>query len=285
MSYLQQVFLQNPALLLVLGFIVGLIVGSFLNVVIYRFPAILEYQWSKDCCEHLNQSFGQKKPKGLVFERSYCPRCKQLIPGWYNVPLLGYILLRGRCANCKGVISIRYPLIELLSGLLTVAVLYYYGFTLKGIALVILTWWLIVIAFIDLDTYLLPDQLSLTLLWLGMILSVFGVGVGPVNAILGACVGYLSLWLLYQLFRLLTGKEGMGYGDFKLLSAAGAWLGAAALLPVVIVASVSGLLMAAIQYFSGYSSSKIPFGPFLSIGIWIMAIFEKQLTNFFFPYL
>ena len=285
MLALAELFQAHPWMLLTVGFVFGITVGSFLNVVILRLPPVLEYGWSKDCSEHLGVEFKDKKPQGLVFERSHCPKCKQHIPAWYNIPLIGYLILRGRCASCGQSISFRYPAIEFLTGALTTVVLFYNGFSLQSLALVLLTWWLIVIAFIDLDTFLLPDQLSLTLLWLGLFFSLFDFSLAPSDAIIGALVGYLSLWSLFQVFKLITGKEGMGYGDFKLLAAGGAWLGFSALLPVLIISSVSGLLLAILQKLFGNGASKIPFGPYLAIGIWIMAIFEKQLTILFFPYL
>ena len=280
-----ELFQQHPVLLLVCGFVFGITVGSFLNVVIFRLPPLLEYHWSKDCSEHLKIGFDQKKPEGLVVARSKCPKCQHQIPGWYNIPLLGFLILRGKCMACKQRISFRYPAIELLTGILTTLIVYYFGFTLQALSLILLTWMLIVIAFIDLDTFLLPDQLSLSLLWLGLFFSLLNFSLAPSDAVVGAIVGYLSLWLLFHVFKMLTGKEGMGYGDFKLLAAGGAWLGAPALLPVVIIASVSGLVLAIIQLLLGRGQAKIPFGPYLAIGIWVMAIFEKQLTILFFPYL
>ncbi|MFC3193836.1 prepilin peptidase [Marinicella sediminis] len=272
-------FQQSPLLLVVVLFVVGLIVGSFLNVVILRYPPVLEYDWKKDYAEFTETPFDQSKPPGLVFARSHCPKCKEQLSAWHNIPVISYLILRGRCHFCQNRISIRYPLIELFSGLLAALAAFYYGFSWQLLSVLMLIWFLLVITWIDIDTYLIPDQLSLSLLWLGLFCSLFDLTISPAQAITGALVGYLSLWLVFQLFKLLTGKEGMGYGDFKLLAAGGAWIGAEALIGVLMVASVTGLLLTLLLAAFGLGQKKIPFGPYLSVGILVAYFTDGSLLD------
>ncbi|WP_154222106.1 prepilin peptidase [Marinicella rhabdoformis] len=278
-----EVIAANPWLLFLSIFILGLVVGSFLNVVILRYPEILKYSWEKECAEYLEKPFKKTKPPGLILSRSYCPKCKKQLRAWHNIPLFSFLFLKGACGFCKEPIPWRYPVVELLTGLLSLLLAYSYGFSYQLIAALILLWFLIAITGIDVDTYLIPDQLSLTLLWVGLFISLFGVFITVEEAVVGALVGYLSLWLVFWIFKLATGKEGMGYGDFKLLAAGGAWLGAEPLLIVLIMASITGLLAAVVEKFFGNGSGKIPFGPYLSAGIFITLLFGGELLEWYLP--
>jgi leader peptidase (prepilin peptidase)/N-methyltransferase len=282
-SGLVQALTENPILFVAFALLVGLVVGSFLNVVIYRMPPILQYGWQRDCAELNNQPFKQKPPPSIAFDRSHCPHCNKKLPAWQNIPVFSYLFLRGRCYFCKKPIAIRYPLVETLTGLLVGYLAYHFGLGWPFVAASLMLCFLIVITFIDFDTFLIPDQLSLTLLWLGLFFSLFGVFVTPQQAIIGALVGYLSLWLLFHVFKLLTGKDGMGYGDFKLLAAGGAWLGFEMLIIVLILASVSGLVIALIQKLAQKGEARIPFGPYLSIGIFLSLLFGETLLNWYLP--
>lgn len=274
-----QLLEQSPALLVTVTLVAGLMVGSFLNVVILRMPPILEYEWKKDYADFFEQPFKADRPPGLGLARSHCPQCKNQLKVWHNIPLISYLLLKGRCYFCQTRISPRYPLIELLSGLLAALAAWHLGFGWPLLSALLLIWLLLVITWIDIDTYLIPDVLSLSLLWLGLFCSLFELTVTPSQAITGALVGYLSLWLVFHAFKLLTGKEGMGYGDFKLLAAGGAWLGAEALIIVLMVASVSGLVITLLLQLFGKGSKKIPFGPYLSIGILVAYFTEGRLLD------
>jgi leader peptidase (prepilin peptidase)/N-methyltransferase len=274
-----QLLEQSPAVLVTVTLVAGLVVGSFLNVVILRMPPILEYEWKKDYAEFFEQPFKEQQPPGLGMTRSHCPKCKNQLKAWHNIPLISYLLLKGKCHFCQTRISPRYPLIELLSGVLAAVAAWYLGFGWQLLSVLLLIWMLVVITWIDIDTYLIPDSLSLSLLWLGLFCSLFELTVTPSQAITGALVGYLSLWLVFHAFKLLTGKEGMGFGDFKLLAAGGAWLGAEALIVVLMVASVSGLLITLLLKVFGKGEQKIPFGPYLSIGILVAYLTEGRLLD------
>lgn len=278
-----QALIEHNYLFMASALVAGLVVGSFLNVVIYRLPPILQYGWRKDCAELNEQPFKQKAPPGIAFERSHCPHCQKQLPAWQNIPVFSYLFLRGRCYYCRKPIAFRYPLVESLTGILTGFLAYHFGLGWPFLAASVLVFFLIVIAFIDLDTFLIPDQLSLSLLWLGLFFSLFEVFVAPEQAIIGALAGYLCLWLLFHVFKLLTGKEGMGYGDFKLLAAGGAWLGAEMLIMVLILASVSGLVFAIMQKILKKEEVRIPFGPYLSLGIFLCLIYGNTLLNWYLP--
>ena len=274
---------QNVILFYVMAFIIGLIVGSFINVVILRMPHLLEYAWKKDFADFTESEFKDEKPPGIAFTRSHCPKCQNQLSAWHNIPLFSYLILRGRCHFCKERISVRYPFIEFLTAVLTLLMAYQFGFGLAFLAACLLLWMLIVITWIDVDTYLIPDQLSLSLLWFGLFFSLFGFSIQPEEAIKGALIGYLCLWLVFHLFKLITGKEGMGYGDFKLLAAGGAWLGPELLIAVLFIASISGLVFALLQLVMKKGSNKIPFGPYLSMGILVSYLLGDQIINFMFP--
>lgn len=277
-----QVLEQYPLFFIVVVLLFGLVIGSFLNVVILRMPPLLEYNWKKDYAEFTDTKFNEKKPPGIALERSHCPQCKNKLLAYHNIPVLGFLFLKGKCAFCKKPISFRYPLVELFTAFLTVFAAYKYGVSLQFVAVALLIWFLIVIALIDLDTFLIPDQLSLTLLWLGLFFSLFGFSIAPSVAIIGALTGYLSLWLLFHLFKLITGKEGMGYGDFKLLGAGGAWLGYEPLIMVLLVSSLAGLIFALLQKMAGNHEQKIPFGPYLSVGILVTYLYGFELMKLVF---
>ena len=286
----------SPAFFIGTCLVLGLLIGSFLNVVIYRVPVILERQWRDQCQELTDAAPGASSieakqtdaPFNLVVPRSACPSCKAPITALQNIPVLSYLFLRGRCARCGVRISLRYPAIEALTGMLSAAVAWKFGYGLPALGALILTWFLIALTFIDIDTQLLPDNLTLPLLWIGLLLSLWaqeGDGlllfVDPRTSIIGAIAGYLSLWSVYHLFRLLTGKEGMGYGDFKLFAALGAWLGWKMLLPIILIAALVGAVVGiAMLVLRGQNrSTPIAFGPFLAAAGWLMLMFGQDLVT------
>ena len=287
---------SSPALFVGACLVLGLIVGSFLNVVIHRLPLIMERQWREQCAELEQPDHATTLPAGsppkerfnLLVPRSACPACKAPITALQNVPVVSYVFLRGRCAKCGARISLRYPIVEALTGILSAAVAWKLGFGWPAAAALVLTWFLVALAFIDIDTQLLPDSLTLPLLWLGLLLSLFAPapGMAPVpvdmrSSIIGAIAGYLCLWTVYHLFRLLTAKEGMGYGDFKLLAALGAWLGWQMLLPTVLIAAAVGAVagIALLAAKGQNRSTPIAFGPFLAAGGWLMLMFGRELVT------
>ncbi|MEM1435699.1 MAG: A24 family peptidase [Pseudomonadota bacterium] len=279
---------------------VGLSVGSFLNVVIYRLPVMLERAWTRIAREHLHE-VGQTLPEStdapegeapfnLAVPRSRCPECGTPIRIWQNIPVLSWLLLRGRCAACAAPIPVRYLAIELLTGLVSIAVIATFSFSGFGYAALFFTWVLVAAAFIDFDTQLLPDQLTQPLLWTGLLVNSGAFpglanpfGVSPADAILGAVVGYGSLWTVYWVFKLVTGKEGMGFGDFKLLGAICAWLGWQVLPATILMASISGLIYALIGMLRKRQAvgQPMPFGPFLAIGGWVCLIYRDTVLNLF----
>ncbi|TAM00001.1 MAG: prepilin peptidase, partial [Rhodanobacter sp.] len=233
-----------PTVWIALAAVLGLLVGSFLNVVILRLPARMAASWRREARDVLElEADIEPLPPGIVREPSHCPQCKHPLSAADNIPLFSWLLLRGRCRYCKARISIQYPLVELLGGVLSAVVVWKFGPTWVALAGLLLTWVLIAAAGIDFRTQLLPDQLTLPLLWLGLLLSLPPMFVGAQAAIIGAAIGYVSLWSVYWAFKLLTGKEGMGHGDFKLLAALGAWMGPVALLPTILLSSLIGALV------------------------------------------
>ena len=292
---LADAFSAFPALFITSGLILGLIVGSFLNVVVHRLPIMLDREWREQCEELAREGMASgphpapvaRTRFNLVVPRSACPSCGAPIHALQNIPILSYLALRGRCAHCRAPISIRYPIVEALTGLLSAVVAWRLGFGWSALAGLVLTWFLIALAFIDIDHQLLPDKLTLPLLWLGLALSLWlphaqGVAV-PVDlrsSLIGAIAGYLSLWIVYHLFRLATGKEGMGHGDFKLLAALGAWLGWQMLLPIVLIAAavgaVAGTILLAVK--GRDRGTPIPFGPFLAAGAWLMMLVGHEVV-------
>lgn len=280
---------HNPVLYLSLIFIFGLLVGSFLNVVIYRVPIILKRQWKADCVSFLAQ---EKEPApdsttsneqnfNLIVPRSRCPHCGHLITALENVPVLSFLFLGGRCRECKTPISVRYPLIEILSATLAVLVAWKYGFSYQAAMGIVLSWALISLSFIDYDHQYLPDNITLPFLWLGLFLNLNNLYVDLASAVLGAIMGYLVLWLVYQVFKIVTGKEGMGYGDFKLLAMLGAWLGWQALPAIILISTLVGSIIGVslIVFKQHNRNHPIPFGPYLAIAGWIVLLWGNEINN------
>ena len=274
---------QHPWLLEVSLLILGLCVGSFLNVVIYRLPLIMEAQWRRDCCElmELEQpaTEGGEEVFNLAFPNSHCPHCEHTIKPWENIPLLSYLYLGGRCSNCAEKISLRYPAIELCSGLMALLLGWHFGVASAGLlGALVFTWALIALTMIDIDQQLLPDDITLPLLWLGLLFNLFGTYASLFDAVLGAMAGYLSLWSIYWLFKLATGKEGMGYGDFKLLAALGAWLGWQALPMIILLSSLVGAVLGGLLMVLQRKGRDIPmsFGPYLAIAGWIAFLWARR---------
>lgn len=281
----------SPGLYLCAVALLGLTVGSFLNVVIYRLPIMMEREWRSHCLaldetsgatEGVTANPGQAAEKfNLSTPRSRCPHCGHAITALENIPVLSYLWLRGRCSDCGAKISLRYPLIEAITALLSVLVAWHFGFSWPALAGLFFTWALIALTMIDFDHQLLPDSITLPFLWLGLGLSLWAVFVDPRTAIIGALAGYLSLWLVYWAFKLLTGKEGMGYGDFKLLAMLGAWMGWK-MLPVIILLSsaVGAVVGITLILFRGRDRSiPIPFGPYLAAAGWIALLWGEDLIN------
>jgi leader peptidase (prepilin peptidase)/N-methyltransferase len=272
---------HSPTFFVVATALVGLAVGSFLNVVIYRLPVMMEREWQAQCREHLEQPPAQdQKPFSLARPASRCPHCGHQIRFYENIPVLSYLWLRGKCSSCDARISRRYPAIELLTAILSGIAAWHFGFGWQAGAALVLTWALIALSMIDIDHQLLPDAITLPVLWLGLLLSLFPVFADMRSSLIGAIAGYMSLWLVYQLFKLVTGKEGMGFGDFKLLALLGAWMGWQ-LLPVIIILSsavgaVLGGTMIAVQGRDRHQ--PIPFGPYLAVAGWIALLWGNQIT-------
>ncbi|RJG11954.1 prepilin peptidase [Pseudomonas cavernicola] len=276
-------FLASHVLAFVLcALLLGLLIGSFLNVVIHRLPKMMQRDWQTQAREILELP---AEPAGqtfnLILPNSQCPHCGHEIKPWENIPVVSYLALRGKCSNCKAPISKRYPMVELACGLLSAYIAWHFGFNWQAGTMLLLTWGLLAMSLIDADHQLLPDVLVLPLLWLGLILSYFGLFTSLENALWGAIAGYLSLWSVYWLFKLVTGKEGMGYGDFKLLAMLGAW-GGWQILPLTIllsslVGAVFGVIMLRLR--NAETSTPIPFGPYLAIAGWIALLWGDQITG------
>lgn len=258
---------------------IGLSVGSFLNVVIYRLPVMLKRDWRAQAHEVLELGTPPEPvaPFNLITPRSRCPKCEFAIPALHNIPIVSWLLLRGRCGNCKSPISARYPFVELLTAIVSVAVIAVYGYTWTGIAALAFTWAILALTFIDFDTKLLPDQLTLPLLWLGLIVNISTTFTDLGSAVIGAIAGYLVLWSIYWAFKLITGKEGMGYGDFKLLAAMGAWFGWQALPMLILISSVVGIVLGGGMLLIRRSREAIPFGPYLAIAGWVTLLAHDRV--------
>ncbi|MBL1386185.1 MAG: prepilin peptidase [Colwellia sp.] len=272
--------------------LVSLCVGSFLNVVIYRLPLMMQREWQSECRLLLEDELNtnQAKPKNtsehfnLVKPNSTCPKCKTAIKPLQNIPIISWLILKGKCASCSNPISIRYPAIEAITALLSLVVAYTFGATEQALLYIVITWALVALTFIDIDHMLLPDQLTLPLVWLALIAAVAGITITPSDAIMGAAFGYLSLWSVFWLFKLLTGKEGMGYGDFKLLALFGALLGWQSLLTIILLSSVVGAIIgiALLSVQGKDKATPIPFGPYLAIAGWITLLWGNQLQSTYF---
>ena len=275
-------FLASNTLAFVLcALVLGLLVGSFLNVVIYRLPIMMQREWQSQAREFLElPAESDGVPFNLLLPHSRCPHCDHRIRAWENIPLVSWLALRGQCSACKAPISKRYPLVELACGLLSGYVAWHFGFTWQAGAMLLLTWGLLAMSMIDVDHQLLPDSLVLPLLWLGLIVNSFGLFASLTDALWGAVAGYLSLWSVYWLFKLVTGKEGMGYGDFKLLAMLGAWGGWQVLPLTILLSSVVGAVLGTImlRMQKAESSTPIPFGPYLAIAGWIALLWGEQIT-------
>ncbi|SFP87005.1 prepilin peptidase [Pseudomonas borbori] len=262
--------------------VLGLLIGSFLNVLVYRLPLMMQRDWQAQAREILELPALADAPLfNLILPNSRCPHCGHEIRPWENIPLISYLLLRGKCSSCKAPISLRYPLVELACGLLSACVAWHFGFGWQTAGMLLLTWGLLAMSLIDADHQLLPDALVLPLLWLGLIVNYFGLFTSLEAALWGAIGGYLSLWSVYWLFKLVTGKEGMGYGDFKLLAMLGAW-GGWQVLPLTIllsslVGAVLGLIMLRLR--NAETSTPIPFGPYLAIAGWIALFWGDQISG------
>ncbi len=298
--------------------VLGLLVGSFLNVVIYRLPIMMEQEWRKQCCEFLNLPSAESmetvsqtnkpllksrsmprfwrrlqekrrkpekihEPFNLVRPRSRCPHCHNLIRAINNIPVISYLLQKGKCKNCNNKISLRYPLIELLTGLLTGYIAWHFGYNLQTLFAVILTWSLICLSMIDFDYQLLPDDITLPLLWLGLACNIFNLFTDIYSSLIGAMLGYGILWIIFISFKLLTGKEGMGYGDFKLLAMLGAWLGWEMLPLIVLLSSMLGSVIGVSLILTGKQgrNKPIPFGPYLAVAGWIALIWGQEITDIY----
>ncbi len=277
-----EIFQQDPWLLYACLLPLGLVVGSFLNVVIYRLPLMLESQWRRDCCELLEvQAEQTDQHLTLSSPNSHCPHCKSPVKPWQNIPVLSYLILGGKCGNCGVSISVRYPVIEIVSAILTVALGVQFGPSWALLAAMMMTWALLALTMIDFDHQLLPDDITLPLLWSGLLVNTFGVFANLQSAVIGAAAGYLTLWSVYWVFKLITGKEGMGYGDFKLLAALGAWLGWEALPGIILLSSLVGALVGIALMLIKRRGKEIPipFGPYLAAAGWISLLWGETLTS------
>ena len=299
-SLLSQSLNQSPWLFIALSFIFAATIGSFLNVVIHRFPVMMKREWQQECNQYLQEyhedivkkigieqlnkpidAFPEKY--NLVVPGSACPKCKTSIKPWHNLPVLGWLMLKGKCAACHAPISARYPIIEFITGLLVATLAWHFGPSWQFVFASILTFILVALTGIDLDEMLLPDQMTLPLLWLGLIINLNHTFASPTDAIIGAAAGYLSLWSIFWLFKILTGKEGMGYGDFKLLAVFGAWLGWQ-MLPLVIllssfVGAVVGITMIVNKRLK--QGNPIPFGPYIAAAGWIALIWGQPIVDWY----
>ena len=264
--------------------LVSLAVGSLLNVIIYRLPIMLKSEWKQQCCELLAiKDDGENKHINLFFPRSFCPHCKSLVRSWQNIPILSYLFLKGRCYQCKGPISVKYPLIELLTLIVSLYASWHFGFTLQLPFILLAIWLLIALIFIDLDHQLLPDSLTLSLLWIGLIANSLTLFTSLNDAVLSAAGAYIGLWLFIKLFYLITGKIGMGHGDFKLFAAFGAWLGWKLLPLILLFSSVTGAIIGLIYLRINQKShdTTIPFGPFLCIAGLMSMFWGHAIINWY----
>lgn len=282
MSIIPELFNTYPLFYLTTVFVLGLTVGSFINVVISRLPVMMEKEWRDQCCDLLEiENNNQATRYNLVTPRSHCPKCNHPIGAMENIPIISYVLLNGKCRNCRGGISIRYPVVEFISGLTVTIVAFYYGVTMQALFAMSLTWALIALSMIDLEHRLLPDEITLPFLWLGIGLNIFNTFTDLQSSVLGAVFGYGSLWSVYIVYKLITKKEGMGHGDFKLLAMLGAWFGWQ-LLPLIIILSsfvgaVTGIFL--VVFKSHDRAVPIPFGPYLTIAGWISMLWGAYIMS------
>lgn len=285
---LVSIFVQLPAVFLSFIFVIGLLVGSFLNVVIYRLPVMMNREWRHDCHEFLELPAEKETAKfNLSTPRSRCGNCDHQISALENIPIISYLVLGGKCSSCKTSLSLQYPLVELFTGVVSFIVAWHYGVSEQTIAALILSWCLIAASGIDIGHKLLPDSITLPLLWLGILLAFFDVFVSLEDSVIGAMAGYLSLWSVFILFKLVTGKEGMGHGDFKLLAMLGAWVGWELLFVIILTSSVVGAFVgiSMIMLKKTERSTQIPFGPYLAAAGWITLLWGNDLMRFYFSML
>ena len=271
---------SNPLAFVLCAIVLGLLVGSFLNVVVHRLPIMMQRDWRAQAREFLELPAEPASTFNLVLPHSHCPHCDHEIRPWENIPLVSWLALRGKCSSCRAPISKRYPLVELLCGLLSGYVAWHFGFSWQAGAMLLLTWGLLAMSMIDVDHQLLPDSIVLPLLWVGLIVNDLGLFASLSDALWGAVAGYLALWSVYWLFKLVTGKEGMGYGDFKLLAMLGAWGGWQVLPLTILLSSVVGAVLGTIllRVQKADSGTAIPFGPYLAIAGWIALLWGEQIT-------
>lgn len=278
-------FEQQPAVYLATLFALGAVVGSFLNVVIYRLPIMMQREWRHDCLEFLEQPAEAEQDRfNLSTPRSRCGNCGHQITALENIPMISYLVLGGKCSSCKTPISMQYPLVELFTAIVSVIVGWKFGVSLQTAAALFMTWCLIAASGIDIGHKLLPDSITLPLLWLGILLSLFNVFVDLETSVIGAMAGYMSLWSVFILFKVVTGKEGMGHGDFKLLATIGAWLGWKPLLVVILTSSVVGAVVGISMILLKLTErgTQIPFGPYLAAAGWMTLLWGEELLRFYF---
>lgn len=276
---------RQPTLFITIATLFGLLVGSFLNVVIHRLPKMMEQEWHRNCAELRGEETAEALKYNLVVPRSACPACGHRISAWENIPVISYLTLRGKCAGCKMRISARYPLVELCAGALSGLIAWRFGFGATALMAMLFMFALLALTFIDFDTHLLPDDITLPLLWMGLLLNTGGLFTDLHSAVIGAIGGYLALWSVYRIFKLVTGKEGMGYGDFKLLAAIGAWFGWQLLPAVILLSSLVGSIIGIglIMLARHGRSTPIPFGPYLALGGIAALFFGPQMARLYLP--
>ncbi len=273
--------LADPTIFFIFCGLLGLIVGSFLNVVIHRLPVMMEREWQSQCAELRGEEIPVHERLSLAWPRSRCPCCGHAIGALENIPVFSWLFLRGRCSSCSAPISARYPIVEALTGLLTASAAAHFGFGWPATGAIVVIWCLIALTFIDFDTQLLPDSITLVLLWAGLLFNLSGTFIDLQSSVLGAMTGYLSLWLVYWAFKLATGKEGMGYGDFKLLAALGAWLGWQMLPLIILLSSLVGAVVGILLIVLAKRGRNvpIPFGPYLAAAGLLALFWGPQLTQ------
>ncbi|NWB73119.1 prepilin peptidase [Pseudomonas sp. G5001] len=279
-----EILVYQPWVFVSGALLLGMIVGSFINVLVWRLPKMLEREWRAQAHEVLGlPAEPVAAPYNLMHPNSCCPRCNHPIRPWENIPLLSYVLLKGRCSSCHQPIGARYPITELACGLISAVVAWHFGFGWAAGAVLLLSWGLLAMSLIDADHQLLPDVLVLPLLWLGLILNSFGVFVSLHDALWGAVAGYMSLWSVFWVFKLITGKDGMGHGDFKLLAMLGAWGGWQILPMTLLLSSLVGVMggLILLRLRKAHASTPMPFGPYLAIAGWIALLWGGQITDFY----
>ncbi|MBK5399317.1 prepilin peptidase [Pseudomonas sp. TH39(2020)] len=284
---LNDILTLYPLAFVIAAMLVGLLIGSFLNVVVWRLPKMLDREWREEAREVLGLPGETPLPTfNLMLPHSQCPHCGHRIRAWENIPVLSYLFLRGRCSNCTAAISKRYPLTELACGLLSAFIAWHFGFGWQACMALLLSWGLLTMSLIDAEHQLLPDVLVLPLIWLGLIINSFGLFVSLHEALWGAVAGYMALWSVFWLFKLITGKDGMGHGDFKLLAMFGAWGGWQILPLTLLLSSMVGAVVGVIllRLRNAKTSTPIPFGPFLAIAGWIALLWGGQITDFYWQF-